>query len=227
MAEQFQNLNGMTVKSFPFKILRAAFAAIAMVCVPSMAASAPIIIGSVSNVTGISGLVVAGGTYDVQFSTDSYATTFASGTPTFLNNNADATAAAQAIASLFLAQGVTGINGANCNVKPAGVSDFFHCSVVVPNAVFTTFGSGAFASHRILPDGSIVDWSSAPANSISFTLAEAFGLMIGAPNFQAGSGGQMMYAVFSPQATPVPEPGTLTLIGLGFVGVAASRRRKP
>jgi hypothetical protein len=207
------------------KVLRTALAAVAVVCIPSMAWSAAIL-GSAANVTGISDLVVAGVTYDIAFSTDSYATTFASQTPTFLNDNAGATAATQAIASLFLAEGVTGIDGTNCNVKPGGVADYFWCTVIVPNQVVGASFSAAFANRLIYPNGGIQDWYGVPASSMGLSLNQSLGFLIGPPNFQSGSGGYFVSAVFTPDVTAVPEPATLTLIGLGLVGAVAARRRK-
>ena len=79
--------------------------------VPAGPSHALSLVGTTSDASGISGLVVDGVTYDVTFYNSSYDSIYSSTVPTFLGNSGGAADAASALASALTSFGVAELVG--------------------------------------------------------------------------------------------------------------------
>lgn len=173
-------------------------------------AGATSLVGPTTDPTGVNGLVVGSTTYDVTLSTLTYTAAFPSG-PNFATSAA-AGAAATALDAFFAGSGaVTGLGGYVCGpgiVSPAAV--FPVCQVYVPYTDTTglVYGSNVHNSGA--------GWSVNPPGALAVD-TDVLGL-VGVAYDE--------WAIFTAERSSVPEPMTLTLVGLGLAGVGFMRRRK-
>jgi hypothetical protein len=169
---------------------------------------APTLLGPLDDVTGVTGLqVTLGGstyTYNVSFVSDqnlSYYQVYASTAPAFLGDQAAATTATRALVQLFETSGVTDVAGAY-NI-PLG-SGTYALNLVVPYEIYaaTPLIMGYYGADAGYSNARIPNWQ------------------LGESDVALGSDGSFSQAIF----TPVPEPLTLALMGLGLVGLGCARR---
>lgn len=175
--------------------------------------AAPVLIGTPTDPTGITGLVVGGNTYDVTFSLQSYDALF-TGTappPIFESDLALAVLAEPALSNFFNSAGITGLGGNSC------ASLGFPCVVFVPT---TPFGDTS--------NGTLIEFSR-PGDWING--AGDPGLNVASPAgptacFEGGCTYFVEYAVFKPAAVGVPEPAALGLMILSGLGLGFAHRKQ-
>jgi PEP-CTERM motif len=169
-----------------------------------IAARAATLVGSQSVPTGVDGLVVDGITYNVTFTTESFATVFAGTAPTFLNNPNGAADAATALAAALN------------NLAGPFQGNFFLAEI--PISVVSggfDFRLEGVTAGRI--PGSLVYEIDQGENSIQNG---------GFPPNAAFDAGIAVFSV----AGAVPEPSTWVMMILGFAGIgfmAYRRKSKP
>jgi PEP-CTERM motif len=181
-------------------------AGVVMLTLSAVAVSAPTLVGTTTDPTGINGLVVDGVTYDVTFSTTTFDSPFTLGT-------AASEAAAKAIASVFSTAGVTELGATKLlpegfylayvdnGFNSAGLSEGTHCELGLSGGLCSP-SNWVFDGGADFPLGQYV--ISGTTTPFAYSVA----------------------ANFTQVSSSVPEPTTLALFGLGFVGIALSRRRR-
>jgi hypothetical protein len=167
-------------------------------------AGATTLVGSTTDPTGVNGLLVEGTTYDVTFSTSDYLMTFPSG-PTFTTPT-DASDAATALASFLQGAAVTGLGGDTCGLPS---TDQPECQIYVPSGDAAGLVSGSQAHNQG------AGWSEIGPEALAVD-TDTLGL-VGA--------GYDEWAVFAPTSPAVPEPATLSLLGLALAAVGLVSRR--
>jgi len=172
---------------------------VSMLALSGAALSAPTLVGTTTNASGIDGVIVAGSPYDVTFSTSSFDSTFSTMPAAFY--------ASSALGLDLDILGVTGLSfgkarGFDCGECLSGL----HCVVFA-------------GSSSQLPAAAFVGL---PGNRVWVANGEVFsGFSPGCPQTINGHGDCFEAAHW----TKVPELATLALFGLGLVGVRLSRRR--
>lgn len=165
-----------------------------------VAKASPVLVGTITNPTGINGIVVDGTTYDVTFST------------TTLNSFTQGTTLSNDAASALNSTGVVGLGGVNENVgfvldvdsNISGIFDLAAC-FRTDNSSPGTCDTGSWSSGF----GAGFGLGQYPGADIT-NLTEYY----------------VMAADFSVEAIPTPEPFTLSVFGAGIAGAVAMRRRK-
>jgi hypothetical protein len=103
------------------------------------AVAGPILLGTTTNATGITGLVVDGTTYSVTFISDTYANVYGNNAAIFASNSTLAADAAVALAAALTALNVTNLTG-----NAGGFQ-----SAVIPDSLVS---NGAFYGQQVLYD---------------------------------------------------------------------------
>ena len=191
----------------------AAAATAACLAVTGSASATALVTGTLSAPTGITGLVVDGVTYDVTFSTTGFQSPFAQGSA------GDQSALTQ-IASVFQSAGVVGLLGDSCGSG-------YECIVYADSAApiqgqpfsygFSSFGPSGTAAGTWTVETRSGSVPPPPLGTDCYTgdydSRICFGPLVAvAANFTAES--------------TVPEPATLSLLGLGLAGIGLGRRKR-
>jgi hypothetical protein len=186
------------------KSIRAGLFLVLAACATLPAAAAPVLQGTATSLTGINGLVVNGGTFDMTFVDGTCSSAFGACDVAHFNFNtqADANSAAQeildAIAGTYF----------DTNVGTVGCDSSSDCLILIPyNLNFIFNGVNAGAINRYSDTDFVITNFPCCLNADLTTV------------------GNTVYAVFN-AATAVPEPLTLSIFGAGMLGAAAMRHRK-
>ena len=170
---------------------------ISILALSSVAISAPTLVGTPTNASGIDGIVVDGVKYDVTFSTSSFDSTFTD---------------RALLASRVLAGG---LNALKVKGLSFGGASGFDCTAAENAVPFCAIYTGASQQ-----------WGAAVRRAYPWTGEVKIGNSLGcAQNTDFGGPTCIEAAHWNKVASSAPEPATLALFGLGLFGLGLSRRR--
>lgn len=187
------------------------------------------LVGTTTNPTGVTGLVVGSNIYDVTFSTDNFLNVFPTG-PQF-GTFGDAAGVATALASFLNSAGVTGLGGFDCH----GLANSDHkggCSVMIPFPTVAGWEiSTVNASWFYWPGDPSALPPVPPSSDTQFGQSYTYISVANPPAGANAFGNNNTYAEWasvSLTGTVAPEPASAFLFaaGLGLVSLASRRRKK-
>ena len=205
------------------KMFYAAAAALALTISAPVAAAVTLQVDANGKLTGATGVIVNGQSYDVNFVDGTCAYVFGGcdSTSDFdFTNNSDAAAAAQALLSQVLNQTFGGINYDTQYGMTAGcaTNTYDSCGIVIPTT-YTTWANGTGAINAALDGNDRVQsgYGASPAfntsNDATWTWADFY--LSGSPR-----------PVYGVAAVPEPETWAMMLLGFGGIGMALRRNRR-
>jgi hypothetical protein len=183
-----------------------------LVALCGVAGAAPVLVGTSTHPTGVNGLVVDGTTYNLTFSSGSYNATYLSA-PTFEGNLAGASDAAAALKEFLNLSGVNGLLGSDCSTTSFG------CRLIIPSGTLLIPPIPEFMYGYLIDFQQGFSAWGPPSQFSGGSPADPLGC-----NHQGGPSCQEFVVFTAADSTPVPEPFTLGLVGLGLAGVVFTRR---
>ena len=189
----------------------AAVATAACLAVTGSASATALVTGTLSAPTGITGLVVDGVTYDVTFSTTGFQSPFAQGSA------GDQSALAQ-IASVFQSAGVVGLLGDSCGSG-------YECIVYADSAA-PIHGQPFFYGFSSNSTDASVIWTVETRSGSVPPPPLGTGCYTGDYDSSICFGPLVAVAANFTAESTVPEPATLSLLGLGLAGIGLGRRKR-
>jgi len=196
------------------RALRGAMA-LGLLVVSSSLCAAPVVVGSLDAVTGVTGLVVNGVSYDANFvhAGQTYQDLFASTAPTFLGDPSGAQSASVALAGALAAAGVYGVAGL---APPTPKVEYVFLLGIPYDLVPNAFFQGGFEV-----DSAVDQYDS--HHGIPWDGSSRFALLGSAQTPDATT---TLVTFRREVATELPEPGMTALLAGGLGCLCLSQRKR-